>query len=129
MSLFKTIRSSENFHIVLWLMKDLCWVMDFQLLGVVMITPTLGMAAWIAWRCRGDVSEFLHSLAVVFWITANSIWMIGEFFFDDHSRHFAAIFFVAGLLCVAWYYLVILPRQQARAADTATGPDTDPTVR
>jgi hypothetical protein len=46
---------------------------------------------------------------VVFWICANSIWMIGEFFYDDHTRHGATVFFVLGLLCVAWYYLVARP--------------------
>lgn len=114
--LFRTIRSTENFHIVLWLFKDLCWVMDLHVLGVVMITPTLLMAMWIAWRSRAT-SEFLHSLAVVFWISANSVWMIGEFFYADHTRHLASLFFVAGLLCVAWYYLVLLPRLPEEAED------------
>ncbi|MFT3885930.1 MAG: hypothetical protein QM724_11020 [Flavobacteriales bacterium] len=110
MPLFRTLRSSENFHIVLWLFKDLCWVMDLHLLGVVMIVPTVAMAVWIAWRCRGEAGELLHSLAVVCWICANSVWMVGEFFYQDRTRHFASGFFIAGLLCVAWYYLVLLPR-------------------
>lgn len=125
MQLFKTVRSSENFHIVLWLVKDLCWVMDLHLAGVVMIAPTVGMAAWIAWRCRTEIGEFLHSLAVVFWITANSTWMIGEFFLNDGTRHLAALFFVAGLLCVGWYYLVILPRR-ARTDDATEQDATTP---
>ncbi len=110
MNIFRNIRSSENFHIVLWLLKDLCWVMTWKVAGIVMITPTLLVAAWIAWRCRKDIGEFLHSLAIVLWISANSVWMIGEFFFNDTTRRFALPFFAAGLLCVAWYYLVVLPR-------------------
>lgn len=121
MSLFKTIRSSENFHIVLWLVKDLCWVMDLHLAGVIMIVPTVAMAAWIAWRCRGDIGEFLHSLAVVFWITANSVWMIGEFFLEDGTRPISAVLFGCGLLCTGWYYAVIRPRLAAaeRGSDEA----------
>lgn len=112
-----SIRSNENFHIVLWLLKDLCWVMDLRLAGLVMIVPTIGMAVYIAWRLRHDTGEFLHSLAVVCWILANSIWMIGEFFFDDGTRPLTTVFFATGLLLVLWYYAVVLPRER-RARNT-----------
>ena len=55
--------------------------------------------------------ELLHSLAVVFWITANGIWMVGEFYFKDGSRGLAIPFFIAGLVCVAFYYLIWAPRE------------------
>lgn len=109
------LRSSENFHIVLWLFKDLCWVMDLHLAGVIMVVPTVAMAVHIAWRCRHDLGELLHSLAVVFWILANSVWMIGEFFLNDGTRPLAVTLFVAGLFCVAWFYTVELPRRRIRA--------------
>lgn len=111
MNIFKSIRSSENFHIVLWLLKDLCWMMTWKVAGIVMITPTILVAAWLAWRSRKEAGELLHSLAIVLWICANSVWMIGEFFFNDTTRHFALPFFAAGLLCVGWYYLIVLPRK------------------
>ncbi len=113
-----SLRASENFHIVLWLFKDLCWVQDLQVLGTLMIAPTVLMAIWIAWRSRDETGEFLHSLAVVCWICANSVWMLGEFFAHDGTRPFATVFFVLGLVCVAWYYLAVLPRRR-RAADRA----------
>jgi hypothetical protein len=106
-----TLRATENFHIVLWLLKDLCWVMAWKPLGLAMFIPTLLIAAWIAWRSRADAGELLHSLAVVCWITANGVWMMGEFWFDDTKRHWALPFFVLGLLCVGWYHLVVRPRQ------------------
>lgn len=108
------LRSSENFHIVLWLLKDLCWVMDLHLAGVIMVVPTVAMAVHIAWRYRHDVVELLHSLAVVLWILANSVWMIGEFFLNDGTRPLAVVLFAAGLFCVAWFYLVELPRRRVR---------------
>jgi hypothetical protein len=114
MKLFQTIRSSENFHIVLWLLKDLCWVMLWRPLGLAMVIPTVAMAVWIAWRCRHDLGELLHSLAVVFWICANSVWMIGEFWYEDKHRMLALPFFILGLLCVAWYYGVELPKIRRR---------------
>ncbi|MFM9007686.1 MAG: hypothetical protein ACKORE_03805 [Bacteroidota bacterium] len=30
-------RAYENFHIVLWLLKDTCWVSDFKTAGLIMI--------------------------------------------------------------------------------------------
>ena len=109
-----SIRSSENLHIVLWLVKDLCWVQYLHRLGTLMIAPTLAMAVWIAWRLRKETGELLHALAVVCWIAANSVWMIGEFYFNDGTRPQAMVFFVLGLVCVAWYYLVERPRRKVR---------------
>lgn len=110
--MFRSLRAAENFHIVLWLVKDLCWVMLWKPLGLAMFIPTLAMAVWIAWRSRTEIGELLHSLAVVCWITANGVWMITEFWGTDEQRYFAAPFFVAGLVLVAWYYLIILPRKR-----------------
>ena len=110
--MFRSLRNAENFHIVLWLLKDLCWVMLWKPLGLAMFVPTLAMAVWIAWRSRREIGELLHSLAVVCWITANGVWMITEFWGTDAQRYCAAPFFVAGLLLVGWYYVVILPRKR-----------------
>lgn len=117
-----SLRATENFHIVLWLFKDLCWVRDLKLLGTVMVVPTVLMAVWIAWRSRGDIGELLHSLAVVCWIGANSTWMLGEFFWNDGTRPFASVLFVAGLVCVGWYYAVERPR---RNRSHRRGPSAD----
>lgn len=119
--MFRSIRASENFHIVLWLFKDLSWVLLWRPLGLAMVIPTVAMAIYIAWRCRHDIGELLHSLAVVFWISANSVWMIGEFWFEDRSRAIAVPFFAAGLLCVAWYYVLILPKERRKYAAESAG--------
>lgn len=103
--MFRTVRAGENFHIVLWLVKDLCWVLDLHLAGVIMIVPTVAMAIWIAWLTRHDTCELFHSLAVVAWIMANGTWMLGEFFLEDGTRPVATVFFTLGLACVAWYHL------------------------
>lgn len=112
-----TVRAGENFHVVLWLMKDVAWIMGWKPLGIAMFVPTFLMAIWIAWRSRADLGELLHCLAVVCWITANGVWMIGEFWYEDTIRHLAVPFFVAGLLCVSWYYVVILPGKLRKAAN------------
>jgi len=99
-------RRTENLHIVFWLLKDLCWVMLWRPLGLVMIVPTIGAAVLITWQTRDIRAELLHNLAVVFWIIANAYWMITEFFTDDDSlRYYAVIPFSLGIIIIAYYYI------------------------
>jgi hypothetical protein len=112
-------RKMENMHIVFWLLKDISWCMIWKALGMAMILPTLSIAIAIAWRTRDIKSELAHNLAVAFWISANSLWMIAEFFhFDDMivwkeftGKHLALIPFMAGVLILLYYYIVQRPRE------------------
>ena len=99
------IRKFENVHIVLWLLKDSCWAMDWRAAGMVMVVPTIAMAIYISWLSRTALKELIHNLAVCSWILANSIWMIGELFLNDRTRQFALVFFILGLGLIAGYYL------------------------
>lgn len=106
-------RRLENLHIVFWLFKDISWCMLWKVLGIVMVVPTLAVAIYIAYRTRKFTSELAHNLAVAFWISANSYWMIAEFFgFDElpiwngyEGKHLAMIPFLIGVVILAWYYL------------------------
>ena len=106
-------RRVENLHILLWLIKDACWATNFRTLGIFMIIPTLTVAIMITWQTRKIQAELLHNLAVVFWITANCLWMIGEFFGWDEGtfglRHMALIPFGLGLCILVYYYLALAP--------------------
>lgn len=98
-------RKFENYHIVLWLVKDLCWAMEFKTVGVIMIAPTIALAIYIAYRSFENKFEFMHNLAVCFWITANATWMTGEFFdFADPARSVAAVCFVIGIILILFAY-------------------------
>jgi hypothetical protein len=105
-------RKTENMHILLWLLKDLCWATNMRIPGLIMIVPTLTVAIVITWQTRHMKSELFHNLAIDFWITANCSWMIGEFFHLDENvwhgyglRQFALIPFALGLSSLAYYYL------------------------
>ena len=50
---------------------------------MIMIVPTIGLAFYISWISRRDKAELFHNLAVCCWISANSTWMIGEFYYED----------------------------------------------
>ena len=100
----KNIRQFENFHITLWLIKDMSWLMGWKVLGIFMIAPTLAFAAFITWKEKRSMSDFFHNLAVIFWISANSFWMVSEFLNQEELRIFSAIFFAIGFVFVATYY-------------------------
>lgn len=102
--MIKSIRKFENLHIVCWLIKDTCWVLDLKILGIIMVLPTLFLAFFITYKFRKMVSEFYHNLSVCFWIMANTSWMIGEFYIDDSLRPLSTLFFIAGLLVLIIYY-------------------------
>lgn len=94
----------ENAHIFIWLVKDTCWALEFKPLAITMIAPAIAVAFYILWRSRAMKSEFYHSLAVCFWIIANSVWMLGEFYGHD-ARIPAALLFGCGLLVLTYYYI------------------------
>ncbi len=106
-------RKMENLHIVFWLFKDIAWCMVWRPLGIVMIFPTLIVSIVIAWRTRQYMSELCHNLAITFWISANSYWMISEFFVFDTKplfshytfKHLAIVPFGMGVVLLAFYYL------------------------
>lgn len=106
-------RRMENLHILFWLIKDTCWCLSFKWLGIAMVFPTLLVALLICWRTRRIVSEFTHNLAVIFWISANSYWMITEFFeWPEHTKFYALIPFGLGLAALAYYYIFHLPKMR-----------------
>lgn len=104
------LRKKENFHILLWLIKDFAWIMDFKILGLSMAIPTVLLAIYLTWHTMNDKTEFAHNLAVMFWICANVIWMFGEFYLNDTTRFLAKPFFIAGLIVLAIHYTTKIPR-------------------
>ncbi len=110
-------RKMENLHIVFWLLKDISWCLIWKPLGILMIAPTLIIAIVISIRNKKFVSETCHNIAIVFWITANSYWMISEFLHFDADvitgsvtfKHLAVIPFTIGILILAYYYILYKP--------------------
>jgi hypothetical protein len=109
-------RSLENLHVLFWLVKDICWCIGFKPLGVAMIFPTLSVAVYIMIKNRHIVSELTHNLAIICWITANSMWMIFEFTgTDEELRNYCLIPFLAGLAILVYYYLIYASLKKRRA--------------
>jgi hypothetical protein len=118
------LRKVENLHIVFWLFKDMSWCMLWRELGVIMIFPTLFVSIYLTLKTRSHQSELFHNISITFWILANSFWMISEFYgFDEKSiiiglkgKEVAFVFFILGVLTLAWYYLLIYPKLKKEKA-------------
>jgi hypothetical protein len=116
-------RKMENLHIVFWLFKDIAWCLGIPLLGITMIVPTIIISIVISWRTRQFMSELCHNLAITFWISANSFWMVAEFFHIDTQiaylgityKHLAMFPFGIGVVILAFYYLLWKPRHKNEA--------------
>ncbi len=107
-------RRVENLHILFWLIKDACWAMNVKPMAMFMIIPTVGVALMITWQTRFIISEFLHNVAVILWITANCTWMVGEFYGWEENligsyglRQLSLIPFTLGLLVLFYYYFIL----------------------
>lgn len=94
----------DNLHIILWLIKDMCWSIDSKL-GVIFVIPTILVSIWLFFKSR-TISAWYHNLAVCFWITANSLWMVSELYkFEEKTKPIVIILFVIGLIILSYYYI------------------------
>jgi hypothetical protein len=115
------LRRLENLHILFWLLKDMSWCLNYKIAAVCMIIPTLAVAIYICHRNRHIITEWYHNLAVIFWISANSTWMIFEFIGRDEAmifgglngREMALIPFGIGLVILLYYYLSVRTRNRS----------------
>ncbi len=103
MELLEKIRRFESMHIVFWLIKDSCWMLELKWLGAFMIIPTLFLAIYLVYRTF-KLKDFYINTAIFFWILANSFWMLMEFFNNNHYKQFALIPFFLGLIFVILFY-------------------------
>ena len=123
-------RKIENLHIVFWLIKDLSWAMLWKPLGIAMFFPTFIISILITFQTRHIKSELFHNLAVTFWIFTNGYWMYVEFIGrDEDLRVYTAIPFCIGLFFIAWYYLIIVPREKNIKPDTPVMDPAEDTIR
>ena len=97
------VKKQENLHIVFWLVKDSCWMLELRWLGIAMILPTLILAVMIVLATRKTTDVYIN-LGILFWICANSLWMYIEFFTQNESKLLAAFPFALGFVFVGIFY-------------------------
>ena len=104
----------DNMHILFWLIKDMSWCLMSKTIGTLMIAPTIAIALVILVRSREHMTSFVHNLAVLFWISANSLWMLGEMFCSDCTKPYAIWLFSAGMGVLLLYYFYLLATRLRR---------------
>lgn len=96
-----TLAFLENAYIIFWISKDLFWswgtgdlasankfVMGFEVLAMFFGSLSIMILSFTAYFARRNTSKFIDSLTTIMWITANFVWMCGEFFirYDNMSK-------------------------------------------
>ncbi len=97
------LKSYENLHVIFWLIKDSCWMLQFKWMGIIMVIPTIIIAAVIAFISRKTTDVYIN-LSILCWICANSFWMYVEFFTTGELKLWASIPFSLGFVFVGIYY-------------------------
>ncbi len=75
-----TVRGAENFHIYLWIAKDLSWTRDAYMPAMVFGVASLSwclvlMFHAISAKC---ITEVYMLIVMIMWIAANFLWMSGR---------------------------------------------------
>lgn len=116
------IKKLENFHVCLWLLKDISWCNVWVKFGMFIAVPTLLLQLRITWLTRKQPAELVHNIAVCLWLCANITWMGGEFikgdWFDDNMKWLPNIFFFSGVILLAAFYI---SRQAAKMLKPRVG--------
>lgn len=106
------LKALDTLHIPIWLAKDIAWILVYKPLGVAMILPAVSIAVYICIKTLSDKLLFFQNLAILFWISANSTWMAGEFF-DLAYKGPAMVLFLLGVLSIARHYFLEIKLKQA----------------
>jgi len=102
-------RPLEYAHIFLWLIKDMCWANGWVSVGTWMVVPTILVAFIITWVQRKKTSTLVHNLAISIWISANSLWMVAEFYhLEPILKPWSSVGFASGILLLVSFYLRLL---------------------
>jgi len=102
----------EYAHVYLWLIKDMCWAQGWVKVGTAMVIPTVLFAYIITWIQREKIKCLVHNVAISLWITANSLWMLAEFYhLENELKPLSSIGFAVGLLVLGIYYLTMLVKR------------------
>jgi hypothetical protein len=102
----------ESVHVLFWLIKDSCWMLELKLLGTVVMVPTVIIAAYIVFKTRKSTEMYVN-LAIFFWILANSFWMTMEFFYESRHKDLAGIPFILGFIFVSIYFYITMVRKRS----------------
>lgn len=102
----------ETIHIPLWLVKDICWLMEYRTLGVIIAVPTVLVALLMCVITFKEKDHFLPNVSIAFWIMANANWMFAEFYELD-TKSYSIYPFLLGVFAFAIFiYIKLIDRKK-----------------
>lgn len=108
-----TVRGSENFHIILWISKDLSWTQGNQGAAMFFGVAALSWCVILAYHAlvSKNWEEVYMLVPMILWLTANFIWMYGEVFNgdDDYVVPRVAIVMETAIAWILLYHVVLRP--------------------
>ncbi|MCG9881256.1 MAG: hypothetical protein MH472_11720 [Bacteroidia bacterium] len=107
-------RHTENLHILLWLLKDICWIKGWQIAGTLVFFPTIILAIYIYLKTIKHPLSSWVNLSVLAWISANSCWMFSEFY-EWNLEWLSTSFFISGIVFIGVYLYKLNDRKKAKS--------------
>ena len=76
-------RRVENFHILLWILKDLFWCLDMQIEAVVFGSMALAWCLVLFYKAlfpaeQRNVVDFYMTVPLLMWLAGLFLWMFGK---------------------------------------------------
>ncbi|MEK9750301.1 MAG: hypothetical protein VW236_01950 [Flavobacteriaceae bacterium] len=75
------------------------------MISLVFAVPTLLITLYLIAYTKGPMKR-IENILLGLWLSANTVWMLSELF-ELPLVNVSALFFIAGLLCVVPYLLVV----------------------
>lgn len=117
---FLSVKTVENFHTYLWVLKDLSWTQNWYWTGLIVGSLAMGLSfiVTVGSLHSKEYANAWHNFAQLLWLMSNFIWMTGDFHdtrfpnspsvYDERSVVSQYIMMFA----LAWlgvYYLLLRP--------------------
>ncbi len=90
----------SDLHFPLWLLKDFLWMADLPIFSLILAIPAILVSFWLCMMTAGK--SLSENKMILFWLLANTSWMISEKF-DLNTLWMAYIFFSVGIIEIILY--------------------------
>mmetsp|Transcript_13325 Transcript_13325/g.18272 ORF Transcript_13325/g.18272 Transcript_13325/m.18272 type:complete len:397 (+) Transcript_13325:31-1221(+) len=111
--IYFSVRGSENFHIYLWIAKDLAWSQGSYYPAMIFGTSALAWCLVLAYHAISSrcLEEVYMLIALILWLSANFVWMAGEVFSgdDDYVVPTSAIIMESAIAWILFYHVILRP--------------------
>lgn len=78
--MYFSVRGAENFHIYLWIMKDLAWTQKWYIISWIFGISAISWCLVLVYHAFMDknYNEMYMLVALILWLSANFVWMAGK---------------------------------------------------